>query len=203
MSFKVKDHYFNKAKKENFFARSIYKLEEIDQKFKILSKGDQVVDFGYSPGSWVQYTTKKVGDTGEVVGIDIKPVNKKLCHLKNVSLYEKDIFDVQNLEELGVDKKFSVVLSDMAPNTTGVKSVDQDRSLNLIEMVFSLLPKFLEEGGNCVLKVFDGHQAQQFLKEQKKLFSEFSFLKPKSTRSVSKEFFVVAKGYQGETSGEK
>ena len=71
MSFKVKDHYFNKAKKENFFARSVYKLEEIDQKFKVLKKSDYVVDFGYSPGSWVQYTTKVVGEYGQVIGIDI------------------------------------------------------------------------------------------------------------------------------------
>lgn len=196
MGFKVKDHYFKKAKKENFLARSVYKLEEIDAKYKVLSKGDVVVDFGYHPGSWVQYTSKKVGEQGKVVGIDIKPVNKKLSPLKNVNLFEKSIFDVDILQDLEVEGLFDVVLSDMAPNTTGIKSVDQDRSLNLIEEVFHLLPKFLKPGGNLVVKIFDSHQAQVFLKENKKQFEEFHLLKPKSTRSVSKEFFGIGKSYK-------
>lgn len=196
MGFKVKDHYFKKAKKENYLARSIYKLDEIDSKYKILRKGDQVVDLGYHPGSWVQYTSKKVGDIGKVVGIDIKPINNKLTSLNNVSLFEKSIFDVNVLEDLGVDQIFDVVISDMAPNTTGIRSVDQDRSLNLVEEVFRILPDFLKPGGNFVIKVFDSHQAQTFLKQNKNLFNEFHHLKPKSTRSVSKEFFAIGKGYK-------
>ncbi len=196
MGFKVKDYYFKKAKKENFLARSVYKLEEIDQKYKVLNAADHVVDFGYHPGSWIQYTSRKVGNEGEVVGIDIKPVNKKLSPLKNVRLYEKSIFDVDVLEDLERNDLFDVVLSDMAPSTTGIKSVDQDRSLNLIEEVFFILPKFLKPGGNMVIKVFDSHKAQTFLKENKKVFEEFQFLKPKSTRSVSKEFFAIGKRYK-------
>lgn len=196
MGFKVKDHYFKKAKKDNFLARSVYKLEEIDAKYKVLAKGDVVVDFGYHPGSWIQYTSRKVGEKGSVIGIDIKPVNKKLSPLKNVTLFEKSIFDVDVLEDLNVEGLFDTVLSDMAPNTTGIKSVDQDRSLNLIEEVFHLLPKFLKPGGNLVIKIFDSHQAQVFLKEQKGHFEEFHFLKPKSTRSVSKEFFGIGKSYK-------
>lgn len=197
MTFKVKDHYFNKAKKENFLARSIYKLEEIDQRYKVIKKGESVLDLGYHPGSWIQYTSQKVGEAGKIIGIDIKEINTRLTHLPNVSLFQKDIFDVHNLSDLGVEKAFNTVLSDMAPNTTGIKSLDQDRSLNLIEAIFTLLPKFLSYNGNTVMKVFDSHSAQVFLKEQKKLFSEFHYLKPKSTRSVSKEFFVIGKGYKG------
>jgi 23S rRNA (uridine2552-2'-O)-methyltransferase len=196
MNFKVKDHYFKKAKKDNFLARSVYKLEEIDDKFKILHKGDHVVDLGYHPGSWVQYTSGKVAEKGSVVGIDIRPINKSLLSLKNVVLFEKSIFDVRTPQDLERDSHFDVVLSDMAPNTTGVRSVDQDRSLNLIEEVFHVLPVFLKPGGNMVIKVFDSHGAQVFLKENKKLFEEFSLLKPKSTRSVSKEFFAIGKGYK-------
>jgi 23S rRNA (uridine2552-2'-O)-methyltransferase len=196
MSFKVKDHYFKKAKKENFLARSVYKLEEIDQKYKILNKKNHVVDFGYHPGSWVQYTAEKVGPEGLVVGIDIKPVSNKLSPLKNVRLYEKSIFDVSVLEDLEMESLFDVVLSDMAPNTTGIKSVDQDRSLNLIEEVFHILPKFLKPGGNFAIKVFDSNQAQVFLKENKNIFEEFHLLKPKSTRSISKEFFAIGKRYK-------
>jgi 23S rRNA (uridine2552-2'-O)-methyltransferase len=195
-NFKVKDHYFNKAKTENFFARSVYKLEEIDEKFKILKPGMQVVDFGYHPGSWVQYVSRVIGDEGRVVGIDIREVNKKLSGIKNVRVYQKDIFDIQDLTQLGVEGPFDVVLSDMAPNTTGIKSLDQDRSLNLVESVFGLLPKFLKPGGNFVIKVFDSQHAQTFLKDQKSLFKEFQYLKPKSTRSVSKEFFVIGKNFE-------
>lgn len=195
-NFKVKDHYFNKAKNENFLARSVYKLEEIDEKYKILKSGMQVVDFGYHPGSWIQYTSKVIGDEGLVVGIDIRPLNKAFAAIKNVKVYEKDIFDIHDLAQLGVEGQFDVVLSDMAPNTTGIKSLDQDRSLNLVESVFGLLPKFLRPGGNFVIKVFDSQHAQNFLKDQKNLFKEFHYLKPKSTRSISKEFFVIGKNFK-------
>ncbi len=196
MSFKVKDHYFKKAKKDNYLARSIYKLEEIDQKYSILSSGDKVLDLGYHPGSWIQYTSSKVGANGCVVGIDIKEVNSKLSTLANVTVFQKDINDVQSLEELGVTEKFDVVVSDMAPNTTGIKSVDQARSMNLVEMVFHHLPNFLNKDGNLVIKVFDSNDAQVYLKSKKNEFEKFHFLKPKSTRSVSKEFFVIGIGYK-------
>lgn len=195
-NFKVKDHYFNKAKQENFLARSIYKLEEIDEKYKVLRPGIKVVDLGYYPGSWIQYTSKVLGDKGQVVGIDIQEVNKKLSGIKNVRVYQKDIFDIHDLSQLDVSEPFDVVLSDMAPSTTGIKSLDQDRSLNLVESVFGLLPRFLKPGGNFVIKVFDSQNAQNFLKEQKNLFKEFNYLKPKSTRSVSKEFFVIGKNFK-------
>lgn len=195
MSFKVKDHYFNKAKKENFVARSVYKLEEIDKKYHVLKKGDQVFDLGYHPGSWIQYTSQVVGKEGRVVGIDIKEINDKMNKIPNVQVYQKDVNDIRNLEELGVERKFDAVVSDMAPNTMGIKSVDQARSLNLVEMVFHHLDTFLMPGGNFVIKVFDSNDAQVFLKDQRKRFSEYNFLKPKSTRSVSKEFFVIGKGY--------
>lgn len=195
MTFKVQDYYFKKAKKENFLARSIYKLEEIDQKYKVIFKDQRVLDLGYHPGSWIQYTSTKVGPEGRVVGLDIKPVNKKLSTLKNVKVFEMDIFNVTDLEVLGESDLFDVVVSDMAPNTMGVRSVDQQRSLNLIEQVFYHLHVFLKPNGNFVIKVFDGHDAQVFLKSQKGRFKEFHFLKPKSTRSVSKEFFVIGKGF--------
>lgn len=197
MGFKVKDHYFNKAKKDNYFARSVYKLEEIDQKYKVIKKGDMVMDFGYHPGSWTQYCAEKVGEEGKVVGIDIRDVNTKLEALKNVSVFQKDINDVKDLAELGVDSQFDIVISDMAPNTTGIKSVDQIRSLQLVEMCFYHLKQFLKPKGNFVIKVFDSNDAQQFLKEQKSLFNKFHYLKPKSTRSISKEFFVIGIGYKG------
>lgn len=196
MSFKVKDHYYKKAKSENFVARSIYKLEELDKKFRLLTKGDQVLDLGYYPGSWVQYTSKKIGKAGKVTGIDIQPINTQIQSLENVELLEKDIFDVYELEDLGVHNPYDCVVSDMAPKTSGIKINDQMRSLELVEKVLGFLPLSLKEGGNFVIKVFESQDAQIFLKKQKKLFREIHFFRPKSTRSVSKEYFFIGKGYR-------
>ena len=168
--FKVKDHYYQKAKDENYLARSIYKLEEIDQRFKILKKGDLVVDLGYFPGSWAQYTAPKVGPTGKVVGIDIQPVNKKL-QLPNLVLFEKDIFELKSPADLGVERPFDVVLSDMAPKTTGIKTVDQARSLDLIESVFGMLPILLRPNGNFVIKVFERY----IIKPTTDIVNDFQF----------------------------
>ena len=192
MAFKPKDHYYNKAKQNSFLARSVFKLEEIDKKFKLIKKNMIILDLGYHPGSWIQYASPKVKPNGHVYGVDLKKINKKISQLPNVTLFEMDFFQ---FEFVGEDK-FDVILSDMAPNTTGVKSVDQENSLNLIRKVFEILPQKLKENGHLVIKVFDSHEAQSFLKSQKKLFKHFSYFKPQSTRTSSKEFFVVGREYQ-------
>jgi 23S rRNA (uridine2552-2'-O)-methyltransferase len=197
MNFKVKDHYFHKAKKENFLARSVFKLEEIDLKFKILKKHDWVLDLGYHPGSWIQYTSTKVGPEGFVIGIDIKEIQRGLENFKNVKLWHRDAFELTQLSDLGLTKPLDVVLSDMAPNTTGNKTVDQLGSLALVEKVFSLLPIFLKKGGHFAIKVFESNEAQVFLKSQLKvLFEEHHYFRPKSTRSTSTEIFVIGKKYK-------
>jgi len=177
-------------------ARSVYKLEEIDQRFKILGKGDLVLDLGYAPGSWAQYTASKVGLEGHVYGIDLKEITKSLLGHKNMTLFKKDAFTLEDVSELGIPRKVDVLLSDMAPNTTGIRSVDQDRSLLLVEKVIDFAATALRPGGHIVVKVFDSHAAQVYLKQKKSSFESFQFLKPKSTRSVSKEFFVIGKGYR-------
>ena len=164
-------------------------------KYKIITEGDLVLDLGYYPGSWTQYASKAVGENGLVIGIDIQGVNRKLAHLKNVRVYDKDINDVKSLADFEIEKQFDCVISDMAPKTTGIKSVDQARSLDLVEMAMGHLEQFLKPNGNFVIKVFDGNDAQVFLKTQKKRFKDFQYLKPKSTRSVSKEFFAIGKGF--------
>lgn len=197
MSFKVKDHYFHKAKQENYLARSVFKLEEIDKKFRVLKKNDWVLDLGYHPGSWVQYTSNVIGNQGQVVGIDIKEIQRGLDTLPNVKLWERDIFEIQSLSDLGVVSPFDVVLSDMAPNTSGNKTVDQLGSLNLVEKVFSILPLFLKQKGNFVIKVFESNEAQKYLKSVlKNNFDEHHYFRPKSTRSTSTEFFVIGKKFK-------
>lgn len=196
MTFKAQDFYFKKAKKEKFLARSVYKLEEIDKKYHIILKDSSVCDLGYYPGAWIQYVEKKLKGKGDIVGIDIQKINKELLQYRNVRLYQKDVLQLHSLGELKRDDLFDCVLSDMAPQTTGIKSVDQLRSLELVEKVFELLPLILKKDGSLVVKIFDGHLVQSFLKKQKDLFHTFNFLKPKSTRSCSKEFFIIAKKFK-------
>ena len=196
MKFKVKDHFFNKAKKQNFLARSIFKLEEIDHKYQVIKRGDKVLDLGYYPGSWMQYIANKVDREGCAIGVDIQPVNRKLTAIPQVKLFEKDIFNSMTLSDLDSTEPFDVILSDMAPSTTGIKLIDQSKSIDLVKRVVDLLPKFLKERGNLVVKVFDSDDAQNYLKSIKNQFQEFEFLKPKATRKISKEFFVIGKNYQ-------
>ena len=191
MGFKVKDHYFKKAKDENYLARSIYKLEEIDNKFKVLRKNDFVLDLGYFPGSWTQYCSKVVGQQGRVIGADIQEINIGLEALGNVKLFEKDVFSINSPEDLGVQQKFSCIVSDMAPKTTGIKGVDQDRSYELVAKIFDVCPVLLENGGNMVAKIFEGPDTIKLVKKWKKHFKKLEYFRPKSVRKNSKEVYIV------------
>lgn len=191
MSYKVKDHYFKKAKEENFAARSVYKLEEIDQKFKIVKPGQLVLDLGASPGSWSQYVSKKIGEKGRVLGIDLQPVT---VHLKNAVFIQADILDA-SLENImrahGINPPFDLVLSDMAPKTTGIKITDQMRSLELCEMALRVAEKHLKPGGHFVCKLFHSDDFKSLKAQILAVFSRFEAIRPKSTRQQSKEIFLV------------
>ncbi len=196
MSYKPNDHFARKAKDENFVARSVYKLEEIDVRFRIISSDDFVLDLGASPGSWMQYSSRKVGPRGKVLGIDLKHIN---VNYPNTICVKGDMNELK-MEELitkyNIAKPFDVVLSDMAPNTTGSKFVDQCRSLDLCVIALETAHKFLKPNGNFVCKQFEGEDTKGFCDDLKKCFKEVSILRPKSTQSSSKELFLIAKGYQ-------
>ena len=201
MSYKPNDHYARKAKEENFVARSVYKLEEIDQRFRIISSDDYVLDLGASPGSWMQYTSRKIGPKGKVLGIDLKFIN---INYPNTICVKGDMNDLK-MEDLmtkyNIEKPFDVVLSDMAPNTTGNKFVDQCRSYDLCVIALNTAHKFLKPNGNFVCKLFEGEDTMVFRDELKKQFKEVSILRPKSTQSSSKELFLIAKGFKVDIKG--
>lgn len=193
MSYKPNDHYAQKARKENFVARSVYKLEEIDKRFGIIKRDDFVLDLGASPGSWMQYASKKTGDNGFVFGIDLKPVEVKLKNAVSI-IADINTLDIEQfLKNQKTNRKMDVVLSDMAPNTTGSRFTDQARSFELSMLALATAKKFLIKGGNFVCKIFDGEDAMAFRNEVKKYFSQVYTFRPKSTQSSSKEFFVVGK----------
>jgi 23S rRNA (uridine2552-2'-O)-methyltransferase len=191
MGYNPRDKYFKKAKQEGFAARSVYKLQEIDQKFKILKPGQTVLDLGASPGSWSQFTSQKIGATGRLLGVDLSPVT---VSLPNAVFIQADLRDLQ-LEEIfkehGFTPPFDLVLSDMAPKTTGIKSVDQVRSLELCELALDVAKRFLKPGGHFVVKFFHSGEFGQLRNEIKKTFERVEAIKPDSTRSISKEIFLV------------
>lgn len=191
MAYKPNDHYAQKAKKENFAARSIYKLEEIDKRFHVLHRDYYVLDLGASPGSWSQYASKISGEKGKILGIDLKPVTVKL---PNATFVVADIneLDVQEvLTKYNFNRLFDAVISDMAPNTTGNRFTDQTRSYDLCVMALHIAQKFLKEKGNFVCKIFDGEDAMAFRDQLKVNFNEVHILRPKSVQSSSKEMFMI------------
>lgn len=186
------DHLTRRARAENYPARSVYKLEEIQNKFKVLKKGDRAVDLGCSPGSWLLYAARQVGSDGRVFGIDLKTVDIKLPD--NVIAIQDDILNLSNAGFLDIKEGFDVILSDMAPATTGRKDVDALRSFELCEMALKVADEHLAAGGNFVCKIFQGNEFSEFQKRVKSGFKSCKIFKPESCRKQSKEIYIIAKG---------
>ena len=186
---KVRDHYFKKAKQDKYPARSVYKLEEIDKKYRFFKKGIKVLDIGCSPGSWSQYMLKKIGN-GSIVGIDIS--GNIRIHDNRFTFLQGDIFEIDlNLLKKQF-KSFDIIASDAAPKTTGNKFSDSVQSLNIVSRVFSISENILAPGGAAVAKVFQGEDLKALIEEIKNSFEKVSLFKPKSSRKESREIFIIA-----------
>jgi 23S rRNA (uridine2552-2'-O)-methyltransferase len=191
MTYNPQDRFFKKAKQEGYVARSVYKLQEIDQKFKIFRPGQMVLDLGSAPGSWSQWTSEKIGPKGKLLGVDITEIG---LSLHNATFIQADLRDLKLedvFKEHGFEPSFDIVMSDMAPNTTGIKSVDQARSMELCELALETASKFLKPGGAFVCKFFQSGEFGNLRGAIKKQFERVEALKPESTRSISKEIFLV------------
>jgi len=188
------DSWAKKAKEKGYPARSVFKLMEIQDKYKILKKGNVVLDLGASPGSWSKYVLGIVGDKGKVIGVDLLPV--KINH-PNFHFLQKDVFELkdEDFKALGIEK-FDVILSDMAPKTTGDKFGDHIRSVRLIERALELAINYLKENGTLLAKVFEGEKLPQIKKQIEKSFKSVKFFKPKSSRKESKEIFIIAQEFK-------
>jgi 23S rRNA (uridine2552-2'-O)-methyltransferase len=183
------DHYTRRAKKEHYPARSVYKLQEIQQKHQLIQKGFKVLDLGCAPGSWLLYAAKITGGRGRVVGVDLKPVRGQFP--AHVEIITADVSTL-DLDSLGAD--FNVVLSDMAPATTGHKDMDAARSYNLCESALGIAHSVLRPGGSFVCKIFQGADFKSFSDIVKAGFNELKIFKPRSSRKASREIFVIGKG---------
>jgi 23S rRNA (uridine2552-2'-O)-methyltransferase len=189
------DHYTRRAKKEHFPARSIYKLQEIQSKYKLIKKGDKVLDLGCFPGSWILYAADLVGKKGEVIGIDIKPVSIKVP--SNTKIYTADVLFLDDALRVSIGKDFNVLLSDMAPKTSGNKHVDAARSLELCQAALFFAQNLLIKNGSFVCKIFQGADFKKFADSLDATFSRHKIFKPQSTRKASKEIYIIGMGKKG------
>ncbi len=190
------DHYTQKAQKENYPARSVYKLQEIQKKTDLIHRGDRVLDLGCAPGSWLLYAAELTGSHGEVIGVDLNPVTISLpAHAK---AFTGDVFDMDEALQEAVGTDFDVVMSDMAPSTTGLKNVDAVRSAGLCEAALYLAEARLKPGGSFVCKIFQGPDFDSVLKQIRDRFRQYKIFKPQSSRKASREIFIIGLGKKQE-----
>jgi 23S rRNA (uridine2552-2'-O)-methyltransferase len=182
----VQDSYFKKAKQEGFLARSVYKLEEIDAKFRVFRKNQRVLDLGSFPGSWLQYIIKKSPSC--LSSADLQ----KISSFPEVVFYHGSVFD-EGFYSFLEGKQFDVITSDMAPNTTGIFDTDQYASVELNLQVLELMKTFLVPGGVGIFKIFRGEDFNDFWFEAKKMFPDIKTFKPKSCRERSVEIYCVGR----------
>ena len=190
---KINDYYSRKAKKEKYPARSVYKLEEVQKKYAFLRRGDSVLDLGCYPGSWSLYASEIVGPKGIVVGVDLQQADQKaraggapihwLCH----DIMEPDFLPAVRK----IRPSFKVLISDLAPKTTGNKWADAQKSLALVRQTFNLAEILLLNKGHYICKVFQGEDFPEFVSQVRKRFSMVKVIKPKSSRTESREVFVL------------
>ncbi len=189
-----RDPYVQQARRDGWRSRAVYKLEEIVEKERFLKPDMVCVDLGAAPGSWSQYVTRKLKGRARVVAVDILPMDS-LADVEFVlgDFREDEIFEqlLQATGEQGAD----LVMSDMAPNITGTKVVDQPRSMYLVELALDMARRVLKPGGNFICKVFQGAGIDEFVRDARNSFGRVKVMKPKASRSGSREVYLVARNF--------
>ena len=183
------DHYTRRARNEKWLARSVYKLEEIDRRFKLIRHGHRLLDLGCYPGSWSQYSIKRVGPKGEVVGVDLE--GPDLLSAPNFRFIKGDVLtlDLKWLaKEIGLR---DVVISDLAPHTTGIKIADTSRSMELAKRALEISLVVLKEQGHFLCKAFEGEDLKAFRSVFSKLFDQIRLIRPSAVRKGSREVYLL------------
>ena len=191
------DHYSEQAKKERYPARSVYKLKQAQRKFRLIRKDDQVLDLGCSPGSWLLYAAELTGKHGKVLGIDLKPVTIKIP--SQAETLKADILTIDRawIENEDLANRFNVVLSDMAPATTGNKMIDAERSYQLCQAALNIAQMALRPDGSFICKIFQGEEFKKFSDSVRSRFKNHKIFKPQSSRKESKEIYILGMGFKG------
>ncbi len=192
MTFQPQDHYFKKAKQMGYRARSAFKLEMIQKKFHLISKRDKVLDIGAAPGSWMQVVLGIIGPQGRVVGVDMRAI-PSLRDPRAITVCG-DIRDDDMQKKIVLYAPFDVVISDIAPSTTGFKLVDQSQSLGLTHTVQRIALTVLRVGGSLVLKVFESLEVPDFVRQLQKVYGTVVVYKPRASRAESFEIYIICTG---------
>jgi len=178
------------AKKSGYPARSVYKLKEIDKKYKIFKKGDRVLDLGCSPGSWLLYISQKIGQQGKVIGVDLEQI--KIPQKANIAFTQRNIFDLKGSD---FKNKFAAVVSDLAPKTSGHQVLDTVKSMGLAEKSFEIAKSVLLLGGNFVCKLFENESTNDFFKKVKNCFAFAKRYRPQAVSKKSKELYIIGQKF--------
>lgn len=192
----VNDHYVKESKKDGYRSRASYKLIELNKKDKLFRPGMRVVDLGAAPGGWCQVVSPLVGETGTVLASDILPMDS----IEGVDFVLGDFTEEAIFEQLlnVLDGKLAdVVISDMAPNMSGMAAIDQPRAMELIDLAVEFAELTLKSGGSLLMKVFQGQGFDELLKVLRRDYSAVVTRKPEASRARSKEVYLLAKGYKG------
>lgn len=195
------DEYVRRSQQDGYRSRAIYKLIEIDEKDRLIKPGMTIVDLGAAPGGWSEYCVKKLGKKGNVIALDILPMEP----IDGVAIIEGDfredsVFDelLSVMSETGEKNgKADLVISDMAPNISGMGSVDMPRAYYLCELALDLARQVLKPGGGLLVKLFQGEGFEAYNKELKSSFSKVVMRKPKASRPRSREMYALATGFLG------
>jgi len=197
VTYQRKDAHYRRARAEGYRARSVYKLAELDRRYRILRRGDAVVDLGAWPGGWLQLALERVGPEGSVVGVDVAAIEK--LPAPNVELMRVDVREPDTasiiLERLG--RRADVLLSDLAPKLTGIRATDEARSEELNETTLALLPRLLAPAGRLVMKTFMSAGFEATVRGTRALFADVTTTRPDATRRGSSELYVVGLGFRG------
>jgi len=190
-----RDPYVQMARRDGWRSRAVYKLEQIDDKERLLRPDMVCVDLGSAPGSWSQYVTRKLKGRARIVALDLLPMDS----LPDVDFIQGDFEDAavysRLLQSVG-DDGADLVISDIAPNMTGNRAVDQPRSMNLVELALEMARRVLKPGGSFICKVFQGGGIDPFVIDVRRSFERVKVMKPKASRAGSREVYLVARGYQ-------
>jgi 23S rRNA (uridine2552-2'-O)-methyltransferase len=197
MVYNPQDRYYKKAKQEGYRSRAAYKLLELQQRFRLIRRGDVVVDLGAAPGGWLQVAAKWVGQTGKVIGIDLRPIDA--FGEPNILVLQGDITAPEmprRIAELARGK-VHCVLSDLSPRLSGIRDADNARCLELNRTALTLATALLKLGGSFLVKSFVNQELQTFTLELKRHFHSVQRTRPEATRQGSSEFYYFAKGFHG------
>ena len=189
------DEYVKKAQAAGYRSRAVFKLLELDEKDRLLQPGMCVVDLGAAPGGWSQIAAQRVGGKGRVVALDILPIEP----LDGVEIIEGDFREdvvLERLLQVMGDRRANLVLSDMAPNISGLKAVDQPRAMYLAELALDLAKQVLSRDGTFVVKLFQGEGSESYLKDVRSAFRKVNVRKPAASRPRSREVYLVAHGFR-------